>query len=149
MIRTVRIPLTAGRLAQTPFVDESIHYMASTCTQTDPATGLCIADVFLPDTGGGTGASSGPGTLPGDPGLSSALQQFALTTNAQSSNDALNSLLLTTGAGNPASSPIPGPGLGLVTLPNSLQTILKWAAVGLIAFLILGQQHASISRSRR
>lgn len=133
MIRNVRIPRMRGTLVTT----------MGCVTYQDPTTGLWIAD-------SNTSANCTPGDgstfanpVVADPGLESALQSFAAATNAQSSTDALNSISLFSTSGNPASSPIPGPGLGLITLPNSWQTILKWAAAGLAAFLILGHTRSS------
>lgn len=153
MIRTIPIPLTAGRLAQTPFVDESITYIGSTCEQTDPATGLCKADFFVPDTGGGIGTnSSGPGTLPGDPGLDAAVAAFANSTTSTANQLALNAgvspsaLLARSLASSNAS--IPGPGLGLVQVPQPWVKYFEIGAALLIAYILFGSTAASSRRSR-
>lgn len=142
MIRSVQIP-RLGRLR-----DGTLEMNVGCVSYLDP-TGLWIADdnTSANCTAGDGSSSASP--VVGDPGLSSALESFAASTNAQSNTNALNSISLFSTSGNPASTPIPGPGLGLVTLPSPLQTILKWAAVGLIVFIILGQQHATISRAGR
>lgn len=153
MIRTVRIPALRQRMrGDTPSITESITYIASTCTSRDPLTGLCIGDVFSSDMGGGDAPGSGGG-LPGDPGIDAAVQAFASSTTNAATQAALNAgvspsslLAQSLTSGNP--NAIPGPGLGLVTLPDTLQTILKWAAAGLVVFLIFGQQQAGFRRSR-
>lgn len=151
MIRTVRIPTGVSRLAS-PHLrlnrigqsDASVTYLASTCTVTDPVTGLCLPDVYLGD-------SSNP--LPGDPGAGSAVADWALGQGSYASNAALNQ----SGVARPASFsiaeslmagniPSPLPGVG-VTVPEPFK---KYLLYGLVAagVLIFFTDHGQ-GRSRR
>ncbi len=138
MIRTVRIPrLTMNRIGQTT---ETISYLASTCTQVDPATGLCIGDVLLGD-------ATNP--LPADPGAGAALSDYAAGQRAAAAAAALQQ----SGVSQPASFaiaqslmagniPSPLPGLG-VTFSDPFRKFLLIGTAVVAGLILLDDRKAS------
>lgn len=145
MIRTVAIPRTAGRLAQT--LEQSMGCIA----YQDPTTGLWTADANTAAMCTPGDGSSSAAPLVADPGLNTALQEFADSTKAQSSSAALNSLMLNSPLSLSPSThgqtnPLPGPGLGLVTVPDPLKKYLEIAAGILVAFILFAPNPNTRSR---
>ena len=124
--------------------------MTPGCVQyQDLNTGQWISDPSSP--------ACGAGTLPDDPEGAGAVQEFAASTSAASSNAALNasappaSLVLAQSlmSGN---IPSPLPGLGLtVPLPNipNLTNYLIIAAVAIAALFMITESQSSPSRRSR
>ncbi len=109
--------------------DVSIAYVASTCQQRD-ASGLCIADVLVPDSSN---------TLPYDPGAGDAVAQWVEDQRARMNTTVLNGPLQqaqqSTGVcgalGIPCPTNIPAP----FTIPSGLAWLF---VIGVAAIVIAG-----------
>jgi hypothetical protein len=127
----------------------SITYFGSTCTQIDPVSGLCVADVTLadPSNAGGSGAA-GVG-MPADPGAQAALDAFAASAKADANSLALNRSLTASGNMGIGLVPIDSPLSLPISIANPLNKYLLYGAVAIVALYMVTESNSSAARRRR